>query len=557
MHNFSRVYAYLRFSSDGQSDGLSFERQRELAYQWTRAQGLPDSAVEFIEDPGRSAYSGAHLSKGELGLLLKRLKETRREGNELLLFEAVDRSSRQGLFLFSSMIADFLKTGIFIHFLGEASPFSLSYPADSLLQLKLGIYASLAQQESARKSALSGNNWRSKRKRAREANDENAVVILTRECPRWLKVVNGKFVELPKQIEAIKGVFERARDGWGVTKIVRHANENKWAAPGKKGTWHNSLVNRLLENRALLGEYQPCVRINGKRVPEGDPILGYYPKVIDQELFYAVRGIRSTVSTFPNRRDKNNYNYLQGVAKCHCGGSWRRLNKNSGKQAGYALYGCSNRQRGVTACRNIPAKFFDHHFIAELCLNIPAFLAKIQAASTITSDSLRSYLGDVERRLLNLSESIERNGDPVGMLTSRMRQLADEKIEVLAKIEQASFSSNANPESFDAYQAATVYIPAFLNRYDDDPEGAEQAFTTRALFRARLLSAVSNVTVNQDRRIATVMLRSGEKLPLTLPSIDEIAGAAEYGVSAEEDLYPEEIAEDRRLADELARRFLN
>ncbi|WP_081051546.1 recombinase family protein [Burkholderia diffusa] len=552
MHKFTRVYAYLRFSSDGQSDGLSFERQRELAYAWTRSQGIPDSAVEFVEDAGFSAFWGAHLSKGALGKLLTRLAETPRDGNELLLFEAVDRSSRQGLFLFSSMIGEFLKTGVFIHFLGEVAPFSKDFPADSILQLKLGIFASLAQQESARKSALSGSNWRNKRKLAYKDG-----TILTKECPRWLKVVDGHFSVLNDRVASINEVLELAKNGWGVGKIVRYANAKKLPVPGKGGTWHNSLINRLFDNRALLGEYQPHVRVNGKKVAEGEPIPNYYPAVVDPDLFYSVRGIRSTVSEFPNRRDENNYNYLQGLGKCECGGSWRRINKNSGKQLGYAQYSCSNRQRGVTKCKNIPARFFDLYFIAELCSNIPAFLSKVQAAANVKTDSLQAHLKDIEARLGKLIETIENNGDPGGMLTSRMKELLEEKTEVFREIERVSLISAANIESFSEYEAASVYIPAFLTFFESGQDGADNAFKARALFRARLLSAVEVVRMHLDRRQVEVTLKNGSKLPLTLPDIGEIPDAADFGMSSDEDIYPDEVEEDRRAIDELARRFLN
>src|ERR1700677_4813658 len=122
MHKFTRVYAYMRFSSDPQADGFSFERQRDSALRWTRENGVPDDCVEFVEDAGFSAYSGAHFSSGSLGKLFSRLSSTVREGNELLLFEAVDRASRQGLFKFSQMINQFLETGVFVHFFGEDEP---------------------------------------------------------------------------------------------------------------------------------------------------------------------------------------------------------------------------------------------------------------------------------------------------------------------------------------------------------------------------------------------------------------------------------------------------
>ena len=43
---------------------------------------------------------------------------------------------------------------------------------------------------------------------------------------------------------------------------------------------------KILTNRAVLGEFQPHVRTEGKPVPEGEPVVKYFPAIIDDELFY-------------------------------------------------------------------------------------------------------------------------------------------------------------------------------------------------------------------------------------------------------------------------------
>ena len=69
---FSAVYVYLRFSSDGQADGFSFERQRLAANKSLAAMALPsDIPVHWLEDPGFSAFTGRHARSGELGRFIK------------------------------------------------------------------------------------------------------------------------------------------------------------------------------------------------------------------------------------------------------------------------------------------------------------------------------------------------------------------------------------------------------------------------------------------------------------------------------------------------------
>jgi hypothetical protein len=55
-----------------------------------------------------------------------------------------------------------------------------------------------------------------------------------------------------------------------------------------------SYVARMLRNRQLLGEFQPCTaeRTNGKAVvrkPAGDIIRNYYPAVLSENEFYAAQ----------------------------------------------------------------------------------------------------------------------------------------------------------------------------------------------------------------------------------------------------------------------------
>ena len=63
---------------------------------------------------------------------------------------------------------------------------------------------------------------------------------------------------------------------------------------GKLKGWHNSYVAKILSNRAVLGEHQPGrVLANKKREPIGNALQDYYPRIIDDELFYRAQQARS------------------------------------------------------------------------------------------------------------------------------------------------------------------------------------------------------------------------------------------------------------------------
>jgi DNA invertase Pin-like site-specific DNA recombinase len=85
---------YVRFSSIQQEKGASIERQLELARAHIAREGWVEAEPPVI-DKGRSAWKGDHLSKGNLGILNKRIMAGEIAPGTVLLAEKLDRFSRQ------------------------------------------------------------------------------------------------------------------------------------------------------------------------------------------------------------------------------------------------------------------------------------------------------------------------------------------------------------------------------------------------------------------------------------------------------------------------------
>lgn len=512
MATYSKIFVYLRFSSDGQADGSSFDRQRAAAEAYLRTLGIDKSSpdVVWIEDPGYSAFHGDHLRVGKLGKLVEQVR-SRQVSNGLLICEGASRASRQGAFAFLALIQEFLNADFTVQLLDGTQAFNKNnIPA--FFGTLLALRGDIAQAESQAKSEYSLKNWARRREQARAEG-----TAFTSECPRWLKVVDGRYEPIPDRVKSITNVFKLALDGWGVTKIVGYANENQWPVPAKTAGWHSSLVNRLFNNRALIGEFQPYQQTGGKRTPLGEPIPGYYPAVIDAHIFHAVQNVRAKASQFPRRRDENNYNFLMGMAKCECGAAWRRINKNSGKQVGYAIYSCANRVRRLTDCPNMPARAFDHVFISVACQHIPALLAT-EGQSEVETERLAidAQLEDLQRRRETLAQFIVTNPDLGSELGDKLRTLISER-QVLEK-RRAQLAVNEVPEDFSFGEAVAVFLPAFLDVLDPKSTDGEAAFRARALFRARLIESVQLVEVARDRKSFILHLKNGARLehPTTL-----------------------------------------
>lgn len=538
--DFSRVFVYLRFSSDAQADGLSFERQRAAAHQHIQRLKTPNIAVEYLEDPGVSAYSGKNMKSGALGRFIQGVRAGDiRDG--LFICEAVHRMSRQGSFVLLGLIGELLDAGFWIQFMDDAAPFSKTNKPDMLGTL-LALRADLAEYESATKSRFAKANWIKRRSLAEEQK-----VPFTSECPNWLIVQDGQYVPIADRVAAINTIFRLAADGCGISKLVRYANENKLPAPGKSGTWHTSLVNRVLKNRALIGEFHPHQNVGGKRIKVSErPIDNYYPIVVDAKLFNDVQALRAKAQAFPARRDDNNFNYLLGIAKCACGSSWRRMNKNSGAQEGYALYGCSNRQRGASTCPNIPAKSFDFQFVMFACDVIPGM---IRAGS----NPIREKIVEAYQRLAEIEKSKANLLDLAQSGTIDLREVVAPRIEGLLKAERdikdeiSQLELDEPPQvGFEFGDATSIFIPAFLDVHPRGSEAAESALRVRNIFRARILESVKSVLVASDRKSFTVMLKNGQAASIELEEI-EFGRASKY-------LLDEEMSElEKRRSQSMAK----
>jgi DNA invertase Pin-like site-specific DNA recombinase len=84
------VYSYVRFSADAQAAGDSVRRQTALAQAWCDAHGLVLDGRSY-SDLGLSAYHGANIATGKLGLFLKAIEKGEVRSGNILLVESLDR----------------------------------------------------------------------------------------------------------------------------------------------------------------------------------------------------------------------------------------------------------------------------------------------------------------------------------------------------------------------------------------------------------------------------------------------------------------------------------
>jgi DNA invertase Pin-like site-specific DNA recombinase len=346
-----RVYSYLRFSSPGQARGDSERRQRdrfEAAKDFARRKGLEFDETLDLNDRGLSAYSGAHRKRGAMGRFLKLVESGRIARRSALMVEDVDRLSREGP-------GKALRTIIFKLWdhditLATADPPAEYEPGceDTPQFLLLILLLDQAHKASARKSRLVAAAKAAGRKRAREGG------VFTANCPRWLRLgAAGKFEVIPEGAAAVARLFDLYLSGLGPGAIARQMNrEGGWSPPssGKRVTtgWRLSYVRKVLDSRTVIGEYQPHKLVNGRRVPDGEPIANYYPACVRPQVFFAAQA-RLEANRGRGGQTGRVHNLFPHLARCaYCGAPMTLVNTGGPRPSWLA---CDNRKRGLSCPR--------------------------------------------------------------------------------------------------------------------------------------------------------------------------------------------------------------
>lgn len=355
---------YARWSSLEQGKGSTLDRQLQAIRGYCTSQKL--QLTEMVVDEGSSAYAGTNISSGNLGRLVRKIEEGAIGRDSVLVVEQLDRISRLPPSQVVAFIQRVTNLGVTIATANDGQSISASsIDADPISFMALVFNSFRAHQESKHKSERLAASWRIKRERL-EGND---LLPLTGVCPAWLVLdaATRKFVPVPARVSIVVEIFERTVGGEGKRSIATDLNRRgvpTWGrGKSKAAGWHPSYVQKILTNAAVVGEYQPHSKPRGetKRSKVGDPIQGYFPSVVSESLWAAVRSMKAIRPGNNGQRGDVN-NLLTGLTRCgHCKGSMvfqmktgegvRVRNGKASVQHRASYLSCSGRSRGLS-CRN-------------------------------------------------------------------------------------------------------------------------------------------------------------------------------------------------------------
>ncbi|WP_219094947.1 recombinase family protein [Pseudomonas sp. UMAB-40] len=344
----SKAYSYIRFSSPDQAKGDSYRRQKKAAEDYCLLHDLElaTSREYTFLDKGRSAYSGRHLDdEGQLRRFLDLVQSGAIERGSYLLVESLDRLSREKVSTALPRFMDLLNSGVRVVTLSDNRLYTEDFnELDLIISI---VQMSRAHNESEIKAQRLSASWDNKKHQAR-----TELKPLGKACPAWLEVVGGKYQPIPDRVATIQLIFQLAIDGYGQGVIPRMLNERGVPVFGSRnrnhsGKWGTSSVSKILGNRALLGEYQPTATIGGVRTNDGEPITGFFPVVVTEDVFYQAQAVRAERRIHRTGGQTKRFNVLQGLVKCStCGDAMHLVNKGRPPK-GATYIQCHSARKGV------------------------------------------------------------------------------------------------------------------------------------------------------------------------------------------------------------------
>lgn len=480
-----KAFSYIRFSSPEQARGDSLRRQLSRAREWCEARGV--ELDDSLRDLGISAYKGAHRDIGALKRFLALVEAGEVPRGSYLVVESLDRLSREAVLDAAARLFDLIRAGVVVVTLSDGQVYSEERLRTDWTPLIVSIAVmARAHEESRTKGERVGAAWAKKKAAAR---DEGRP--LTLRCPEWIAIKDGKFVIREDRAEIVRHIFRLAVEGYGQRQIVARLNATGTSTWRGGIGWQTSTVAKILGGRLALGEYQPHsgTHRGGNRQPEGDPIAGYYPAVVDEDTYWLARQASEGRRVAAGRRGPRVVSLLPGLVRCaRCGMAMHVVDKGKPPK-GAAYYECSTARRRA-GCDN-GSRWRINHLERRLLRGLAYLDAGVvlqggqPAAEAVRVSILAARLAEVEGRRKRLLALVEDGDDGAA---DRYRALGGEAKSIkeeLRDAEKAAATAAADPGL-----RARLGEAVDLSRAMDEVEGDERhAIRTRLAEQLRQLVA--------------------------------------------------------------------
>jgi len=224
-----------------------------------------------------SAFRGKNATEGALAGFFDAIQTGRVAPGSTLLVESLDRLSRDQITSALTQFLNIINSGITVVTLMDKMTYNRETINRNPGSLMMSIVIMMrAHEESVTKSQRIGSAWAKKRQKARETG-----APFSKNGPAWLRLTPSGYEIITERAAIVQRIFHLAAAGMGKRTITRTLNAEGVKTWGGK-SWYDSGVWKLLFNPTVLGTFQPRCRNpeTGKYIPDGEPVLNYFPAVI-------------------------------------------------------------------------------------------------------------------------------------------------------------------------------------------------------------------------------------------------------------------------------------
>ncbi len=508
--------SYIRFSSSSQADGASYDRQLDAAQEYANKHGMVLDSKYRYEDLGVSAYTGKHAKSGHLRTFLDCVERGDIPSGSVLLIEHIDRLSRENpvdaFEIFNSIVKKDIKIVTLMDGV-EYTKDSLAADFGKLLFMMFSMHKAHSEINDRKSRILNGFA----KKRANLQNKK-----FTANCPTWLRLDKddpnrNTFIILPERIEIVKRIFQMSYDGMGIKAITRVLNQEKVPAP-RNPNWYQSSIRKLLSSRSVIGDFQPHIYepATKKYLPEGDVVHGYFPQIIDNDMFYAVQARISNGSHVAGRKAKVE-NLFSGRTLCgYCGARMDIITKHNKREITRYLV-CDHARRGVQCsyisikCNEVERAFLTYCKEPDI-LNVlrrekDADQSKLEKL-TKQATAKQGEMLDLGRQIALLENELPTIADQLelGFFRKRLSALLHKQAEIQKLIDDYQREINDLTASMREASTKVDDILALVDQYDESMSEEE-----RILHRTRLQNEIRQI-VKQVRVYPRGNIASDEQI---------------------------------------------
>lgn len=504
----AKAFSYLRCSTPEQLKGDTVRRQLDGAHKFCDDRGL--ELDDTLRDLGRSAYKGKHAQFGALRKFLDLVEDGTIPRGSYLIVESFDRLSRETVLDAAARLFDLIRAGIIVVTLSDGQEYSDERLRTDWTPLIVSIAVmARAHDESRVKSQRVGKAWAQKRIAAQE--NGQAMTAIT---PAWIRLVGGprtgRYELIPERAKIVKGIVKDTIDGLGrrtIAKALNEAGEEPWGVGGKKGLrWHNSYIQKILGNPALIGRFEPLGKLAGGDGSGNHVLEGYYPAVVSEAEFYAAQAAAGSRRMGQGRPSEGHRNLLRGLAKCSaCGSNLIFVDKGKRSAGPKLICGSAHASAGCQHRTYYGYDRLETYVLGAVSDRLGELLVTARdrtAAVRAEHFALVAQREDKERRHSNLLELVEAGGGG-SVVAGQMAKLQADIDQLDERIAAMEFEIKGSEviAGADMIEQFHVLVHQLKDGEDEDLPRA------RASVAQRLRSMVERIVVEPEH--ATVELIGG------------------------------------------------